>query len=77
MRFKVGDIVRFMPRSYESYVAERGATAVVCSLGLEFLDVKWLTKYHNQSNGGYYYRDFEHICEANGQLLFNFLYEKV
>jgi hypothetical protein len=75
--FRIGDKVRFKPNNPSCYAAEEGATATVYNLGEYWLYVKWLTRCYGQVNGGYNYKDFELICHGKGQLLFDFMYEKV
>jgi hypothetical protein len=82
MKFKVGDIVslRKHDRLSRGYGAEPGMRAKVTEVGLRIygsymVNLIWLDK-TTQRNGAYLTEDFE-LIDDNGQLLFNFMYEKV
>lgn len=66
-KFKVGDKVRFVPRS-PGWKAQKGATAIVTGLPNDFsrwLGVEWVRDELSgtQRDGGYYIEDFEVFVE--------------
>lgn len=77
MKFRAGQIIQLI--NNRNMNAMVGAKAIVISQNNNYVIVKWIkgTGARSQMDGEYYPETFKLLSEPSGQLLFNFMYEKV